>query len=263
MEYLVIVSIVIVVSVFVLIGIVKLLHFFDNVNKKNNFENTPEYKENKKLFDKLVIEFNFELKKFGKYYPYKSDYIARYEEKIIIFSITQPSMAEIECDEHYEYGCHFVTENKKGEISVKESISISNIVFFCRNGNVQYTTGVYGGGSSISGSLIGGVFGGAAGAIIGSRKSVHSYTQKHDSRKTIVKLEDGELEYDSEMYDVLVNLIPKKEYNYIMTKSVLNKNIEEKSISSSVADELIKYKTLLDNNIITQEEFDKKKKELL
>ena len=65
------------------------------------------------------------------------------------------------------------------------------------------------------------------------------------------------------MYDVLVNLIPKKEYNYIMTKSVLNKNIEEKSISSSVADELIKYKTLLDNNIITQEEFDKKKKELL
>ncbi len=48
-----------------------------------------------------------------------------------------------------------------------------------------------------------------------------------------------------------------------MTKSVLNKNIEEKSISSSVADELIKYKTLLDNNIITQEEFDKKKKELL
>ncbi len=263
MEYLIIVSIVMIVSVLVLIGLVKLFRFFDNVNKKNNFENTPEYRENKKLFDKLITELNLELKKFGTYYPYKNDYVAQFEEKIIIFSITQPLMAEIECDEKYMYGCHFVTENKKGEISVKESISISNIVFFCRNGNVHYTTGVYGGGSSLGGSLIGGILGGAAGAIIGSRKGVQSYTQKHDSRKTIVKLEDGELEYDSEMYDVLVNLIPKKEYNYIMTKSVLNKNIEEKSISSSVADELIKYKTLLDNNIITQEEFDKKKKELL
>lgn len=49
-----------IVSVLVFIGLVKLFRFFDNVNKKNNFENIPEYRENKKLFDKLVTELNLE-----------------------------------------------------------------------------------------------------------------------------------------------------------------------------------------------------------
>ena len=38
---------------------------------------------------------------------------------------------------------------------------------------------------------------------------------------------------------------------------------EKVSASTSVADELKNYKELLDSGIITQEEFDKKKKELL
>ncbi|WP_131038018.1 SHOCT domain-containing protein, partial [Clostridioides difficile] len=38
---------------------------------------------------------------------------------------------------------------------------------------------------------------------------------------------------------------------------------KKKSISSSTADEILKYKNLLDMEAITQEEFDAKKKELL
>ena len=42
-----------------------------------------------------------------------------------------------------------------------------------------------------------------------------------------------------------------------------NITVEEKTSSSSQADELKKFKDLLDNGIITQEEFDAKKKQLL
>ncbi|MFN1845698.1 SHOCT domain-containing protein [Clostridioides difficile] len=44
-----------------------------------------------------------------------------------------------------------------------------------------------------------------------------------------------------------------------------SKSTEDKkeSISSSTADEILKYKNLLDIEAITQEEFDAKKKELL
>ena len=40
-------------------------------------------------------------------------------------------------------------------------------------------------------------------------------------------------------------------------------NTEKQSQMSSVADEILKFKNLLDNGIITQEEFEAKKKQLL
>lgn len=57
----------------------------------------------------------------------------------------------------------------------------------------------------------------------------------------------------------------EKMYNYIQQKIIDNKKesiILNQQISSNV-DEIIKYKNLLDSGIITQEEFEKKKKELL
>lgn len=51
-------------------------------------------------------------------------------------------------------------------------------------------------------------------------------------------------------------------YNYAMEKFHKAKH-QEKSSPSSSADELRKFKSLLDDGIITQEEFDAKKKELL
>lgn len=43
----------------------------------------------------------------------------------------------------------------------------------------------------------------------------------------------------------------------------LNQPVQPKEITSSNADEIMKYKTLLDNHAITQKEFEEKKKELL
>lgn len=60
--------------------------------------------------------------------------------------------------------------------------------------------------------------------------------------------------------------VPKKSeeiYNYILQKINEYKNIKNDSNISSNADEIMKYKNLLDIGAITEEEFEKKKKELL
>ena len=54
----------------------------------------------------------------------------------------------------------------------------------------------------------------------------------------------------------------EKIYNFIMERISQTKNIGTQS-NLSAADEIKKFKELLDNKIITQEEFDKKKNELL
>lgn len=53
----------------------------------------------------------------------------------------------------------------------------------------------------------------------------------------------------------------EKIYNYIIQKISESKNTQMNTVSN--ADEIIKFKHLLDEGIITQEEFEKKKKELL
>ncbi len=60
--------------------------------------------------------------------------------------------------------------------------------------------------------------------------------------------------------------IPKKSeeiYNYIMKKISECKNKNVNIINTSNADEILKFKKLLDESIITQEEFERKKQELL
>ena len=72
------------------------------------------------------------------------------------------------------------------------SVSLSAIVAFEQIGNVHYTTDVSGGGSSLTGAIIGGVIAGGAGAIIGSRQEVTSSTRKIDDRATVLKYRRGE-----------------------------------------------------------------------
>ena len=55
----------------------------------------------------------------------------------------------------------------------------------------------------------------------------------------------------------------EKLYNLILSKMTEYKNISTVASNSSSADELMKFKNLLDQGIINQEEFDAKKKQLL
>ena len=71
------------------------------------------------------------------------------------------------------------------------------------------------------------------------------------------------IKYQKEMHSVIGNLLKErqeKEYSQPVTKvNIINQTI----IKQTSADELKKFKELLDMGAITQEEFDAKKKQLL
>jgi hypothetical protein len=146
-------------------------------------------------------------------------------------------------------------------------IPVDCVSYYCKEGDRQYTTSIQGGGgggTSITGAIIGGLIAGEAGAIIGSRKQaapITSTVQVHDSRKTY-------LAYFHEEKLITIEIAGHDAYNYLL-KNVPHKDIKVvqlRSVSSkenSPADEIRKYKKLLDEDIITQEEFDAKKRQLL
>lgn len=99
-----------------------------------------------------------------------------------------------------------------------------------------------------------------------SSKSGGSYEYNGDLRRS--HLEMGILFYVNivlllitTVFNIVKNSIKEKNTNNINFN--INKNNQPNIIPSSEADEIKKYKDLLDNNAITQEEFDEKKKQLL
>ena len=158
------------------------------------------------------------------------------------------------------------------------SIPMENILYFMSSGEKYASTRVYGGGGTVGGSsakgaIAGGMLAGSTGAVIGSRKetvinSVRSETQIHDEKMTILKYknEAGELKDiiakhgHETFYKVLNDLIPEKEYNYCLAQSSMN-NVD--SGNNDEIDTLSKLKTLYEKNLITEEEYNEKKKEIL
>lgn len=158
------------------------------------------------------------------------------------------------------------------------SIPIENILYFMSSGEKYVTTNVYGGGGTVGGSstkgaIAGGILAGNTGAVIGSRKetvinSVRSETQIHDEKMTILKYRNksGELKdiiakHGHEMfYNVLKDMIPEKEYAYCLAQS--RKNSAD-SNSEDAVEKLSKLKTLHEKKLITKEEYDEKRREVL
>lgn len=127
------------------------------------------------------------------------------------------------------------------------------------------------GGASIGRALVGGAIFGGAGAIIGG--STGKRKQKEFIKKMYIKI-SLKHPYDSYTEIPLISTEVKKgslTYN-IMTESankilaLLDSMVVSEPVavsSTSAADELLKYKELLDCGALTQEEFNAKKKELL
>lgn len=127
------------------------------------------------------------------------------------------------------------------------------------------------GGASIGRALVGGAIFGGAGAIIGG--STGKRKQKEIIKKMYIKI-SLKHPYDSYTEISLISTEVKKgafTYN-IMTDAANNilalfdsiAASEPATVSStSAADELLKYKQLLDCGALTQEEYETKKKELL
>ena len=165
----------------------------------------------------------------------------------------------------------------------RRAIPVSNIQYFYREGDVFTETKISGGGSSgvnLSGAIIGGLIGGAAGAIVGGQckiNSIQTETIRHDERKTILvhdggkaKLSSGEdailgggaLEFAHADYDALMKLIPDKELSVVQQRRA-GKTAEITSPKQTAPDVLRELKTMLDEGLISQEEYDAKKTEIL
>lgn len=102
--------------------------------------------------------------------------------------------------------------------------AINNIVSVEQEGDVHYTTNVSGGGTSVTGALVGGALFGGVGAILGGKKKITSTSRKIDERTTIIKLVD-----ETNQYCGL-----KFAYNdYYALNKLINSNNSQESESST------------------------------
>ncbi len=129
------------------------------------------------------------------------------------------------------------------------------------------------GGSSLKGAIVGGVVAGGAGAVIGSRKEakidpIKTHTTVYEEAEVCIKYRDFDgnlkevLANSRDVFDALKKLIPEKEYAYILSQNRIQpqQTIEEKS---SIEDRLVKTKELLEKGLISQEEYEKKRQDIL
>lgn len=165
---------------------------------------------------------------------------------------------------------------------------LDEIEYFTQDGELyreQVISGGGGGGSSLGGAILGGLIAGEAGAVVGSRKqteAIKSETITHDTRHTILKLKSRSIEMDTNAFEVLNELIPEKEYsivqelrkqNIIASQLQLQGLIQEQispsqvqlqtTVSVSIATQIEELAGLRDRGILTEEEFNEKKKVLL
>lgn len=119
-------------------------------------------------------------------------------------------------------------------------------------------------GVNVKGAIVGGIIGGDAGAIIGSQHNkgrIYSYSEHFDERYVEIYYQQNgntyKLKLSAKAYPLLEQWFPEKDYEYVVSanQTVVN--------TSDRFDEIKKYKELLDNGIISNEEFEIKKKELL
>lgn len=161
------------------------------------------------------------------------------------------------------------------------TIPLERILYYQEKGDISYSTSVSGGGAtskgvSIAGAMAGKLMFGNVGALIGSQvgtgidiEEIQSETIEHDNRYIVFRYIDlegktVENKFPYEYIEVFSTMIPEKEYSHIqLEKSTNTTPVKVSSNSSIPVEELKKLKELLDIGIITYEEFDAKKKQLL
>lgn len=181
--------------------------------------------------------------------------------------------------------------NKFDQSDVKK-INLDDIICYLTEGDVRYEQktiggGLSGGGTDLGKAITGTLMFGAVGAIINSRKDIKiepitSETIKFD--ETIIRLLTNKESYnflpkhayildnnsiasnyfvtcskkETGTLEAFRTIIPEKDYQYVKLKQ--NNNFYKKDENIEKINELA---TLLKNDIITEEEFNQKKKEIL
>ena len=213
--------------------------------------------------EKLAAEWDEKTKLLG--YTVKNYVYLSYGDYLWIFNNNI-----YESENKDQYIKRYLGKNNLQHELLCKSIPVSNIQYFSKEGDIQYTTkisGGGGGGSSISGAIVGGLIAGETGAVVGSRKKVQevkSEVVKHDSRCTIIRYYKDQqmdvLRYSGEaVYDYLLKMIPEKD---LLTIQLKDRGFNKED-TDSIDKKLQTIKNLYENELITKKEYEKKKGEIL
>lgn len=173
----------------------------------------------------------------------------------------------------------FINQVRNFTIPVPTKISLDKIKHYKMVGSIGYSSNIHGGGGSggganIGGAIVGGLLFGGAGAIIGSQMGteihideIETEVTQHDDRSVEFFYEDenektNSIIFDSSAYDCLMKLIPEKAFDSVVTNTPKKEEPPIATPTTSLS-QIKELKELLDLGIITQEEFDAKKKQLL
>lgn len=172
---------------------------------------------------------------------------------------------------------HYIFSDKKQQILVKKGmlrdprvINYSDIISYRVNQQGHNEKKHHG----LTRAVVGGVLAGGVGAVVGAATG-HKQTDYIDHLGLVVNLKDGsnfELVFIRKIEQCKSNSLDargsiKQMNSYIsLLDSIIAKNqnqpVQNKT-KADPADEILKYKKLADQNIISQEEFEAKKKQLL
>lgn len=194
---------------------------------KYKLENEKSISLETAFYNVYLDEYNKECAKYADFKSFNDLKIGISNGNFMVVSLTPPKKPDYECT------AKNITFEKTEKYNIQTYIDIplEDFIYFKKEGSVQYTTEVSGGGTSLGGAVIGGIIGGAViggtiasatGAIVGSRKPVTSQTVEHDNRVTIIKTTTREYTGVAELYDVLMEIIPEKEFSYILVTGNAN-----------------------------------------
>ncbi|MBQ8504147.1 MAG: SHOCT domain-containing protein [Clostridia bacterium] len=159
----------------------------------------------------------------------------------------------------------------KNTENLLKSIPLSSILFYEKTGERYHETRISGGGGnrvSVTGAVVGKAVGGTAGAVLLGNKGarpVQSRDVVHDDRATCMRFSNQMfINFALHDYNVLRMVIPEKDAEVVAGgKEKASQSPSEQSVPISAADEIAKFKKLLDEGVITEAEFEAKKKKLL
>lgn len=165
-------------------------------------------------------------------------------------------------------------DDKHGKLFIKKSFTMNRSQAVYNYDELISYTPIFEGGKikkhhGITRAIVGGVLAGPVGAVVGAGtggkefatiKRLGFILHLTDNRSQNYMLMISESKSDS-----FLTKSAMEDYNNIAAKldQIISSNTQESTSNGSNADELRKFKGLLDDGIISQAEFDEKKKELL
>ena len=264
-------------------------------------ENFRQYCELRRVAsEEFMAEFNRRKEVFFQKYPnrtipsdskYSHLSMVRTEDSLVFIEDCDPPLEKISKTPANRAALWYIKKTAFPallEISDENLFSVTalpldSIVSYQISGNldrVSQTSGGGGGGGApnIGGAIVGGLLFGTVGAIIGSQTGVtidpiKSDVVEFDTRKTVLNLRnpDGSAEIrDLPLYyaELFKKLIPEKEFDFLRAEKNSASTPSPSPQKEAAGDDnnieaLKKFKELLDMGVITQQEFDAKKKQLL